>query len=149
MVECFTCGKQFNKHRSEVEKNQGDKHFCTAGCWYSFNQRDNHYLWAGGQTGRMSPDARAWRKAVMRRDKGHCRLCHATDRLEAHHIKPFRSHPNERWKVENGLTLCVTCHRQLTNCEMDYADILAAITKVELVVWNVDNEEAENPDKPF
>lgn len=146
VVECFTCGKQFRKYRAEIVKNQGDKHFCSPRCWYAFNRRDNHYLWSGGQGGRMSPEARVWRRAVLHRDKGYCRLCHSTERLEAHHIKPFRSHLDDRWDVDNGITLCLDCHSQLTNCEMEYADLLARITRVELWIWHVDDEPAVNPD---
>ena len=88
----------------------------------------------------MSPEGRQWRKVVMRRDKGYCRVCHSTERLEAHHIKPFRSHPTERWELINGITLCHDCHIKVSNCEMDYAEPLAAIVQVDLVVWHVEPE---------
>lgn len=148
VVECFTCGRRFNKYRAEVRKNAGDRHFCSPGCWYSFNRRDNHYLWAGGQDGRMSVEGRAWRKAVMWRDKGVCRVCHSTERLEAHHINPFRSHPHERWNVENGIVLCRECHTKVSNRETEYAELLAAIARVELVIWHVEPEQAGAPAAP-
>lgn len=148
MVECATCGTRFNKYHAEIRKNAADKHFCSPACWYSFNQRDNHYLWSGGQDGRMSREGRQWRKAVMKRDRGFCRVCHATERLEAHHIKPFRSHPDVRWEVTNGITLCRDCHVKVTNREMDYAELLAAIAQVELVVWHVEHEPERDSGAP-
>lgn len=150
VVECFTCGRRFNKYPFNIAKNQGEYHFCSPACWHLFNRRDNHYLWSGVQLGRMNFEARAWRKAVLRRDRGFCRICHAMERLEVHHIKPYRSHPGGRWDIENGITLCVNCHRKLARREMEYAELLGAIIRVGLVVWHFDGEQTcgANPPRP-
>ncbi|MDR1218262.1 MAG: HNH endonuclease [Treponema sp.] len=56
---------------------------------------------------------RAWRGAVFRRDNYECQICHRTfpaEELEAHHIKPFSVAPELQFFVDNGLTLCHSCH---------------------------------------
>ncbi len=133
-VECGTCGKRFNKFASETKKMAGSKHFCSLACWYSFNQRDNHYLWTGGQHDRMNPVGVRWRRAVMQRDKYYCRLCAARRKLEAHHILPFGTHPESRWDVGNGITLCHDCHVALRFRELEDARLLHFIASVPLMV---------------
>ena len=135
MVDCQTCGKRFNKYKAEIRKTRGSKHFCSPACWYNHNVRDNHYLWTGGQHGRMNPDGVKWRKSVMNRDKWHCRICHANRRLEAHHIHPFGTHKELRWEVSNGVTLCHDCHVKFRHRELEHAEILSFIASVPVMVW--------------
>lgn len=56
---------------------------------------------------------REWRKQVFVRDNYTCQCCgkHGVP-FHADHIKPWRTHPEERYNVSNGRTLCVPCHRQ-------------------------------------
>lgn len=55
---------------------------------------------------------REWREAVFARDDWTCRDCGVRGgRLEAHHIKSWRDHPEHRFDTDNGLTLCKDCHR--------------------------------------
>jgi len=51
-----------------------------------------------------------WRIAVKRRDERRCRHCGSTDDLHAHHIMQRSSHPELAYDVENGITLCKSCH---------------------------------------
>jgi len=51
-----------------------------------------------------------WRKSVMARDGGKCTQCGTTQKLEAHHIKPFSLFPDDRYDVNNGVILCRACH---------------------------------------
>lgn len=54
-----------------------------------------------------------WRKAVYERDKYTCQHCgQVGGKLNAHHIKPFAKYKSLRFDVDNGLTLCVSCHRK-------------------------------------
>ena len=136
-VICATCGKRFSKYKSEIQKTAGDLHFCSSRCWYRYNQRENHYMWNGGQDERMNPDTREWRKAVLHRDKGFCRICRSRENLEAHHIKRFGTHPEARWNVDNGLTLCHSCHIKFRHREEEYEEMLSFIASVPLVVHYV------------
>jgi 5-methylcytosine-specific restriction endonuclease McrA len=53
-----------------------------------------------------------WRTAVFRRDDYTCQACGVRGgRLNAHHIKRWSRHPELRYAVENGKTLCISCHR--------------------------------------
>jgi 5-methylcytosine-specific restriction endonuclease McrA len=59
---------------------------------------------------RGSPEYRAWRIAVLKRDGFRCVWCKSEKNLEAHHIYSFASFPELRFEVKNGLTLCRDCH---------------------------------------
>lgn len=63
---------------------------------------------------RNSPEYKEWRKEVFTRDNYTCQHCkiHGTQ-LEAHHIKPWALYPNDRFDVNNGITLCVKCHKRV------------------------------------
>lgn len=135
LITCYACGRRFEKHLSEIKKNVGTMHFCSPDCWYKHNQRENHYGWEGGQHERQNPEGREWRQKVLERDCYFCRLCYSQSNLEAHHIKRFATHPELRWKLSNGLTLCHGCHVQFRNEEEDYEEILSFITSVPIEVW--------------
>lgn len=53
-----------------------------------------------------------WRKAVYERDNYTCQICgDATGgNLEAHHLNSYTDFPDERYVLENGVTLCTSCH---------------------------------------
>jgi 5-methylcytosine-specific restriction endonuclease McrA len=56
----------------------------------------------------------SWRMAVLRRDKFTCQICRDKgDRMEAHHIKSFKSYPELRTVLSNGITLCYDCHKKV------------------------------------
>lgn len=75
----------------------------------------NHYKWKGGRTWERfaDKDYQHWRKTVLARDHHACRYCGAEGKLTklaAHHIKPYETYPDLRLDVDNGLTLCRSCH---------------------------------------
>lgn len=65
---------------------------------------------------RRSIKYRRWRAAVFRRDNYTCQDCGDRSRkgrrveIQAHHIKGFAGHPELRFDVDNGKTLCRNCH---------------------------------------
>jgi 5-methylcytosine-specific restriction endonuclease McrA len=75
-----------------------------------------HWNWQGGKTSqnilfRQSLEYKEWRKSVMIRDDFTCQLCgQRGGKLHADHIKPFALYPKLRLVLENGRTLCVSCH---------------------------------------
>lgn len=63
---------------------------------------------------RNSPSYAYWRKKVFDRDDYTCALCgQRGGELNAHHIKPYAKYPEDRFKLENGITLCKKCHRKV------------------------------------
>ena len=56
-----------------------------------------------------------WKTAVKNRDGNKCTKCDSTYRLAAHHIKPWKEHPELRFDIENGISLCCSCHASLEN----------------------------------
>lgn len=74
--------------------------------------------WRGGITPqnariRGSLEYRQWRLSVFERDNYTCQGCGKRGGyLHADHIKPFAYHPELRFDITNGRTLCVPCHRQ-------------------------------------
>lgn len=79
----------------------------------------NCHLWRGGVTPinhliRGSIEYKAWRKSVFERDDYTCQGNECGKRgsyLHADHIKPFAFFPELRFDIDNGRTLCITCHR--------------------------------------
>lgn len=62
---------------------------------------------------RNSNDYKLWRLAVYERDNYTCQECgERGGKLNAHHIKSWRKHPDLRFTVSNGITLCESCHKK-------------------------------------
>jgi len=57
------------------------------------------------------PEYMEWRKAVFGRDRYCCQCCKKQGgNLNAHHKEAFNNNPELRINVDNGITLCKTCH---------------------------------------
>jgi len=65
------------------------------------------------RTDRKSAKMKNWKKKVLNRDNNKCVICSDNVILEVHHIKDFFLYPNLRFDVNNGITLCVECHKKL------------------------------------
>jgi len=84
-----------------------------------FSGEKSHW-WKGGiKTARLprnSFEGRKWRTAVYVRDNFTCQVCgEVGGRLNAHHIKSWIDYPKLRLVVDNGITLCVECHKLTDN----------------------------------
>ena len=51
-----------------------------------------------------------WVLATMKRDEYKCQECSETSDLVAHHIIPWDKDESKRFDLENGKTLCRSCH---------------------------------------
>lgn len=62
---------------------------------------------------RMSIEYKLWREAVFKRDDYTCIWCGQVGKnLNADHIKPFCNFPELRFAIDNGRTLCISCHKK-------------------------------------
>jgi len=81
---------------------------------------DKNPRWKGGvkyhRQERSTTEYINWRKSVYERDKYTCQCCLNKSRkgnpvvLIAHHIKNWKDNVDDRYDVENGITLCEDCH---------------------------------------
>ena len=106
------CGDVFQMSWASFQQGQR-----CPGCAIKNNKGKNHGRWNPNLTdeerknGRNCPENREWKKAIFDRDNDTCQKCLVRGgELEAHHILPWALFPELRFEVENGITLCETCH---------------------------------------
>jgi len=120
-IVCKWCGKTF------IPKNGNYKtQFCSKNCFESTKVGKLAYPNIIGKRG-IKPRTyhlrkrnkhgnafdREWRIKVFKRDNFTCQHCFVRGgRLQAHHIKPYREYLELRHNLDNGLTLCVECHKK-------------------------------------
>ena len=111
----------FGKNHTEEAKNKITEKLKE---WHKKNpdiqKGQNNHRWKGGSSTfrmmiRRSKEYKNWLKAVFRRDHYICVKCgnRGSGNLNAHHILSWADYPEERFDIENGLTLCVNCHREI------------------------------------
>jgi len=81
-------------------------------------QGNKSHFWKGGKTTlnqkiRTSVRYKIWREKVFKRDNYTCQKCNQKGgELNADHIKSFALFPKLRFRLSNGRTLCVKCHKK-------------------------------------
>ena len=125
-VCCMYCGKIFvpkatnvyNRFMSIVGKYTGENNFyCSDECkdlCPIFHQG----LWPKGFKLYKNdrPNQKQWADLVKERDNYTCQNCGSTeDQMIAHHIDPVINNPIESMDLDNGKTLCVSCHKDSHN----------------------------------
>jgi hypothetical protein len=76
----------------------------------------NHPNWKGGITDRskrVQKEYTEWKKQVFERDDYTCQICCNNKNLRAHHIKSFTQYPELAHDINNGITLCEHCHKEI------------------------------------
>tara|TARA_B100000029_G_scaffold344172_1_gene336622 strand:- start:228 stop:593 length:366 start_codon:yes stop_codon:yes gene_type:complete len=53
---------------------------------------------------------RDWSLLVRGRDGYHCRSCSSKKKIHAHHIVSKYYRPQHAYKIDNGISLCKSCH---------------------------------------
>lgn len=77
-----------------------------------------NWNWKGGITPErkklyFTPEYKLWRKSVFERDNYTCIWCgQKGGYLNADHIKPWALFPELRFAIDNGRTLCLSCHKK-------------------------------------
>ncbi len=81
------------------------------------NLGSKSHFWKGGiskenECLRKVAEYKLWRKAVFGRDNFTCQKCNISGgRLHPHHIFNFADYPELRFAIDNGITLCIGCHK--------------------------------------
>ncbi len=106
---CVDCGVKLSTY-----KNLGRCKLCSRR--YFSGEKSVH--WQGGLTPQNKKDRnvfeyKLWRETVFRRDNFTCQSCFKRGcELQAHHIKPFSRFPELRFNVDNGVSMCIECHKK-------------------------------------
>lgn len=124
--KCIVCGEFIPRNTKKDEKRISPKQyskalFCNNKCRgvhlkdaLKGNLNPN---WKGGVSSeneriRGSSEYKLWRTAVFQRDDFTCIWClQRGGELNADHIKPFALFPELRFAIDNGRTLCISCHK--------------------------------------
>ena len=73
-----------------------------------------------------------WRKKVLRRDRYKCQMpgCKRKGkRMQTHHIRKWSVASSFRYDVDNGVTLCWDCHKEVTGSEAHYEPLFMRIVR--------------------
>lgn len=63
---------------------------------------------------RQTKEYKNWREKVFKRDNYTCKKCGKRGvEIQAHHVKPWALYPALRYEVNNGITLCNECHKEI------------------------------------
>ena len=105
---CLICGSDFITY-------QRTQQYCSRSCARKSAKGPKHPRWKGGvaktERERLAAEISRWRRAVYERDKFTCQRCgYQGKNLHAHHIKHWAKHPELRFEISNGETLCHHCH---------------------------------------
>lgn len=112
-IQC-ACGNLFEtKYVYFVHEN---KRQCNT-CGIKSRSGENSPNWNGGISSerdkiKVTEEYQEWRKNVYKRDNYTCQCCgdNTGHNLNAHHIENFSDFPELRFDIDNGITLCDSCH---------------------------------------
>lgn len=114
---CEHCGKEYFRKGAKA---RAESKYCSHECSIAAHKGDGHWNWKDGVTPelhrlRNTAEYHEWRLAVYERDYWTCQHCGKKERddIVAHHIKSFNDFPDLRHDVDNGITLCRSCHKKV------------------------------------
>lgn len=152
---CEGCGNEIIHTNQPITSFQKQK-FCSKPCAdkYAFRYSgSSHANYKGDAARAKNRPAKVsrWAEKILRRDKHKCQRCnaHGPDvSLQAHHIRPYQFYPSGRTDLNNGVTLCASCHWEVhASLEprfldlRDAAAVKPAVTKSLLVQGKVIKEK--------
>ena len=114
--QCEVCHNDFIAGRLK-------QRFCSNECKVNRFQGENHPMWKGGRTSetrraRAKMEYKRWRDTVFERDNYTCQECKRRSKkgerieINAHHILGFAENIDHRYDLDNGITLCIECHKK-------------------------------------
>lgn len=117
---CIVCGKDFVVSRRRRESN---RRFCSHQCRGKYFSGPRNGNWKGDQAKNRDQNERqrvicsdeylVWRRAVLNRDNWCCQCCGSKNNLVVYHIQCYWDYPNERFEMDNGITVCRSCHTNI------------------------------------
>lgn len=111
--KCCLCGNELSA-RYSYRKNKLGTNFCRK-CSHIYFRGENSWSWKGGISSRIHNSFYTnWRLSVFERDDFTCQKCgdNKGGNLNAHHIERWATNKELRLDSNNGITLCVDCHRK-------------------------------------
>lgn len=133
---CPFCRKEFKHPKFQKRK------YCSFECYIKNNIGENNWRWKKDRTGidlnkrrHWSSECKKWRTTIFTRDNYKCRISNedCCAYIEAHHILSWKSHPELRFNINNGITLCRVHHPRKRAEEKrlsPYFQELVAVSKV-------------------
>ena len=121
LVKCKYCNKWFSPTKSEVNNYiyGGISLYCSNGCKKScptYRVRKHEKGFRQNTSREVQPELR---KLVLERDNWTCQKCGAnkdddiTVTLHCHHIDPVKNNPIVSADMDNCVTLCKACHKEV------------------------------------
>jgi len=113
--KCKYCNKEF----TITSRGKRKVKYCSKECKINGFPRGEEHL---GFKKELSRDYRSkhrltyentkWRTEIFKRDNYTCVVCSKRgDKLQAHHLENYSSCREKRFDINNGVTLCILCHR--------------------------------------
>jgi 5-methylcytosine-specific restriction endonuclease McrA len=65
-----------------------------------------------GDDWRATYEYKQWLRAIKLRDKMICQICGDIG-TDCHHIKYAKDYPELRYNIDNGILLCMKCHKEI------------------------------------
>lgn len=84
---------------------------------------------------RLIPGYKGWKKKIYAKNFYKCVICHSKENICAHHLESYKSNPNLRLDLNNGITLCRKCHLKfhtkygnVNNTRLEFEEFVKELT---------------------
>jgi len=122
--KCSVCGeeKEIERFVKQTGKYRSDPYRKDCKDCRNFRRREKIKIepkfWNRGTgKGRWTVNYHKWRNSVLERDNFECQECGEKEVLHCHHIISWKENYDLRFNVDNGKTLCRSCHIRLESLE--------------------------------
>jgi hypothetical protein len=110
-----------NGHETSIEFRHFQNNVRCRECYLENTKGENNPNWNPLKTDeerlhdRVYEEYRQWRDSIYKRDNYTCQCCGLGNKVNAHHLNGYHWAIDERTTVENGITLCESCHDDFHN----------------------------------
>lgn len=115
LVEKKCPNKKFNKKPISICKECGNKiynehrKFCSRDCYYTYIRKKEELLTK--RTKYRGSKLIRWSKEVRKRANYICEIC-GEPAIDSHHIVPVCVDDSLKYDLDNGIAVCLKCHRK-------------------------------------